>query len=313
MQAITQQNGTITVQPNFAYSLAVKRVEDERLEEFDLSQMRVAMCGAEPINPEVLRAFQDKFGRAGLPEDVIMPVYGMAEATLAVSFRPPGAPLKTARLNRAALQNKGAIVEAGPGDDVFEVPSVGEPLLDTTVKIVDEEGFDVGDNVEGEILIQSPSVMRGYHNKPEETAEALKDGWFHSGDLGFTHEGELYVTGRIKDVIITYGRNFYPHDIERVAQEVRGIRKGCVAAFGIQNEANSTQEIVVVGETRETERDELIEMRRRLRKELINAIECNPRYVVLVGPRAIPKTTSGKLRRNKAAEKYHEEGYDRLL
>jgi acyl-CoA synthetase (AMP-forming)/AMP-acid ligase II len=313
LQAMSTKSATITVAPNFGYALSVKRVKEDALEALDLSNLRVMLCGAEPIDPSVLAAFQDKFAPAGLPEDVIMPVYGLAEATLAVTFTEPGAPVKVLDLDRQRLEEDGVAEDATEDSNVLHVVCVGAPLLDAKLRIVDEDGNDLPENRQGEILIDSPSLMRGYYQNAQATERTLENGWLHTGDLGFLRDGELYITGRLKDLIITYGRNFYPHDIERIAQQVDGIRTGCVVAFGLHNDEESTDEIAIVAETRETDRKELIRMRREMRKLLINAIECNPKYVRIVPPREVPKTTSGKLRRNEARRMFVEKEFTKLL
>ena len=313
MQAMGMKKATMTVAPNFGFALSVKRVNPDMLAGVDLSAMRVMLCGAEPIDPEILAAYQDKFASLGLQPNVILPVYGLAEATLAATFSVCLEPPKVARLDRARLEAERAAIDSD-ADDAIEVVSVGTPLLSNEIRIVSPEtGKVCGDDVEGEVLLQSPSVMRGYFKNPEASAQTVVDGWLHTGDLGFVRDGDLYITGRIKDLIITYGRNFYPHDIERIAQRAKGVRTGCVVAFAVHNEEESTDEIAIVAETRSSDRKELIEMRREMRKLLINLIECNPKHVWLVPPGQVPKTTSGKLRRNEARSMFVAETFERLL
>jgi len=313
MQAISTQNASITVAPNFGYALSVKRVKDDFVRDLDLSRVRVMLCGAEPIDPDVLAAFQDKFAPAGLPRDVILPVYGLAEATLAATFTRTREPVKVAHLEREALEQHGVARDPSADSVAAEVVCVGSPLRDNEVKIVDEHGDPLPQNRQGEVLIRSQSLMRGYFRNAAATERTIRNGWLHTGDLGFLRDGELYITGRLKDLIITYGRNFYPHDIERISQQVAGVRNGCVVAFAVHNAEESTDEIAIVAETRATERGQLIEMRRAIRKLLINAIECNPKHVVLVPPREVPKTTSGKLRRNEARRMFEAGEFTKLL
>jgi acyl-CoA synthetase (AMP-forming)/AMP-acid ligase II len=313
LQALSMKAATITVAPNFGYALSVKRVKDEVIADLNLSSVRVMLCGAEPIDPEVLSAFQDRFASAGLPSDVILPVYGLAEATLAATFTATGEPVKVAMLDRAKLEQEGLAQDTNDLQNAVSVVSVGTPLLTNRLRIIGESGEDLTDDHQGEILIQSESLMRGYFRNPEATERTIQDGWLHTGDLGFLRDGELYITGRIKDLIITYGRNFYPHDIERIAQRVDGVRTGCVVCFATHNEEESTDEIAIVAETRSTDRKELIEMRREIRKLLINSIECNPTHVMLVPPGQVPKTTSGKLRRNEARRLFLANEFSKLL
>ncbi len=314
LQAMSTKQATITVAPNFGYALSVKRVEPSTVENLDLSNLRIMLCGAEPIDHEVLAAFQDKFAAARLPSDVILPVYGLAEATLAVTFTERGAPVRVARLDRQRLEEDGIAEDATDSSaTVADVVCVGKPLLDNELRIIDEDGATLPEDRQGEILVRSGSLMRGYFRNEEATAKTLRDGWLHTGDLGFLRDGDLYITGRIKDLIITYGRNFYPHDIERIAAAVDRVRNGCVVAFPLHNEEESTDEIAVVAETRATDRKDLIVIRREIRKRLINSIECNPKYVTLVPPREVPKTTSGKLRRAEASRMYQDGEFTTLL
>ena len=314
LQAMTQIKATITVAPNFGYALCVKRVKDEMLGSLDLSNLRVALCGAEPIDGAVMAAFHDRFAKAGLSPHVLIPVYGLAEATLAVTFCDPESPIMAKSLDRQKLEVDGIVEEVPPETEgALTVVCVGTPLLDSRVRVVGDDDQPLPDGSQGEIAVQSGSVMKGYFQRPDVSAGALRGGWLHTGDLGFVHDGRLFVTGRIKDLIITYGRNFYPHDIEWLAAEAKGVRTGCVAAFGVPNEDASTEEIVLVAETRVTQRDELVQMRRDIRKLLISTIECNPKHIVLVAPRRVPKTTSGKIRRVEARRQFLAGEIDKLL
>lgn len=313
-QAMTQLKATITVAPNFGYALSVKRVKDALVPMLDLSQLRICICGAEPIDAVAMAAFQKKFAGAGLQQDVIFPVYGLAEATLAVTFSPVKKPIIVRHLDRARLESDGLVVDVEPDTpDAFRVVCVGSPLRDGQVRIVNREGETVPHNQQGEILVRSGSLMKGYFGRAEATARTLEDGWLHTEDLGFLDDNGLFVTGRIKDMIITYGRNFYPHDLEWLSVGVKGVRQGCVAAFGVPNKDASTEEIVIVAETRVTEREQLIQIRRDIRKLLIETIECNPKHILLVPPRAVPKTTSGKIRRVEAQKMYLSSQFQRLL
>ncbi len=312
LQAMSMKRATITVAPNFGYALCVNRLKDDVIQHLDLSAVRVMLCGAEPIDPDVLAAFQDKFAPAKLPPNVILPVYGLAEATLAVTFTELLAPVRTLRLDRAKLEQDSCAV-LSTAADAMDVVSVGTPLLTNRVRIVNAQGEVLGDNQQGEILVQSPSLMRGYFRNADATERTIQGGWLQTGDLGFLRDGELYITGRLKDLIITYGRNFYPHDIERIAQRVDGVRTGCVVAFAVRNGVESTDEIALIAETRATDRPALIEMRREVRKLLINAIECNPKHVVFVPPGQVPKTTSGKLRRVEARRMFLDAEFAKLL
>jgi acyl-CoA synthetase (AMP-forming)/AMP-acid ligase II len=314
LQAMTQVKATITVAPNFGYALCVKRVKDEQMGALDLSHLRVALCGAEPIDATVMAAFHDRFAKAGLRKNVIIPVYGLAEATLAVTFAKPETAIKTMVLDRQKLEVERTAVEVPAGTPgAATVVCVGRALLDSEVRIADDGGATLPDRREGQIMVRSGSLMKGYHQNEEASAAVLRDGWLATGDLGYLDGGELYVTGRTKDLIITYGRNFYPHDIEWLAASVSGVRTGCVSAFGVPNEDASTEEIVVIAETKEGDKEQLQAIRREIRKLLISAIECNPKHIILVGPGGVPKTTSGKIKRVEARAMFLAGTLDRRL
>jgi len=273
LEAIVQRRATVTASPDFGYRNCLRHIPSS--EPFDLSSLRVAFTGAEPIRISTVREFEARFGL----RDVVCPCYGLAEATLAVTMMPPGSPLR--------LDESGRHI------------SVGRPLPGTEVRIAGASA--PGDA--GEILIRSPGVMQGYSRKPEETKEVLRDGWLHSGDLGFLDaEGYLYVTGRRKNVIIVGGRNLMPRDFEEVVDQFPEVRYS--AAVGEDSERLGTERLVVVAEVR----DEA--MRESEASRLVRAIVARihehrglrPGRVLLVRKGAIPKTTSGKIQHARLAE-----------
>ncbi|MFI5308987.1 MAG: AMP-binding protein, partial [Polyangiales bacterium] len=229
MQAMSDYGGTITFAPNFAYGLAVKRTRDKDLEGLDLTKLRIAGCGAEPVNPQVMRTFVDLFSRVGFPATAIMPCYGMAESTLAISFHAHADAMKTDRVSAEAMK-LGKATSASSGEDSLELASCGPAFPGHAIKIVNDQGREVGEREVGEILTRGPSVTLGYYGNPQITAESFREGWLHTGDLGYLADGNVYVCGRIKDLIIIRGANIYPQDLEWTVAEVPGVRRDNVVA-----------------------------------------------------------------------------------
>jgi fatty-acyl-CoA synthase len=304
METIHAQRGTITFAPNFAFGLAAKRISKSKLAELDLSCLRVVGCGAEPINPDTLRLFQNTFSAAGLRPEAIMPAYGMAEATLAITFDTLDAPFSTLRLDRSVYESERRAVVAGPDvpeERVMELVSCGRAFPGHRVGVRDDDGSLLEEGQVGELVLRGPSNTAGYYRSPEATAALLQDGWLHTGDLGFILDGEVYVSGRKKDMIILNGRNHYPQSIEWELERIEGIRKGNVVAFGIAG--SNSEEVVIAAETRSEDLDQL---RRTVKKQVHDAFGVRPRDVVLLPPGSLPKTSSGKLQRRKAKDLYEE-------
>ncbi|HMI89490.1 MAG TPA: fatty acyl-AMP ligase [Polyangiaceae bacterium] len=229
LDAIHRHRGTITFAPNFAYALAVQSASPRQMEEWDLSCLRALGCGAEPIDAATVRAFMDKFEPAGLKRTAILPSYGLAESTLAVTFADLDDPLTTDTVDPHAIL-RGRAVKASNGHAI-EVVSCGRPFPGHRVEVEDESGRAVGERVIGEIVVEGPSVTPGYFGDPAATRAAFRNGRLYTGDLGYFAEGRLYVCGRSKDLIILRGRNYFPQDIEKIISEVDGVRPSQVAVF----------------------------------------------------------------------------------
>lgn len=305
LKNVTKHKGTVVVAPNFAYHLCANRISQEDMAWLDLSTLKVALNGAEPIDLKTMELFEQKFAPAGFGDNVNFPVYGMAENCLAATFPRLGRRFEVEPIDRARLETEGAALDADADDPFpFQAVSVGFPLAGQQVVISGKNGGPAREREVGEILISSPSLMSGYHHNPEETAKVIKNGWLHTGDLGFVYEKRLFITGRAKEMIIKRGRNYYPYDIERAASAVKGVRKGCLAAFAIPNDATGTEDLVLVCETRETDehRKQLIE--KSVASEVLGAVGAKPDQVLLVPPRSIPKTSSGKLQRLLCRQRY---------
>ncbi len=302
MGAMSQYKGTITCAPNFAYGLAVKRTRADKIEGMELSHVRLLGAGAEPNNPATLQAFLDHFAPAGLKPEAMMPVYGMAEATLAMTFSYLDEPFRIDRICADTYADDGLAVPIN-GDttrSALEFVSCGYVFPEHGIRVVDDEGNTMPDRTTGEIVFSGPSVAAGYLDNPGATGEVFREDGLRTGDLGYVADGELYVTGRKKDLIILNGRNYDPQSIEWTVAEIDGIRQGNVIAFS--RPGNNTEELVVVAETKQkTDLEELIG---KVRGVVRHEFAMNPADIVLTGPGTLPKTTSGKLQRRKARQHY---------
>lgn len=306
LEILSKHRGTITYGPNFSYAITAKRVRDRDLEGLDLSHVRVAGCGAEPIQAGTLRAFADRFAKIGFRHSAFVPSYGMAEYTLAIAFS-TGVP--TDRVLADSLFTDGfakPAPEDAPADEVVEIVHCGKGFPDHGIRIVDLETRAVlEDRRVGEIEVSGPSVMQGYYDRAEATRAVLSsEGWLRTGDLGYLADGNIYICGRAKDVIIVNGKNYYPQDLEWAGSDVPGVRSGNVIAFPSHQPGLGREAVIVVAETKEVEgRDALS---RQVKTEIAKATGLTVDEVMIVDAGTIPKTSSGKLQRRKAREMYEE-------
>lgn len=303
LQAIARHGGTISPAPNFAYSQAAARIADSELAGLDLSSWRAALCGAEPIHADTLTRFQDRFACAGLPANALMPCYGLAEATLAVSFHPAGTPLVIDRLSREALA-RSEVKQASAGSDAVVVVSSGRPATGTEVRIVGADGNTLPDNRIGRVYVRSASVMAGYHDLPAAEAAALRQGWLDTGDLGYLCDGALRITGRSKDMIIIRGRNYAPSDFEWAAEEVPGVRRGKVVAFGVFSPVQGTEELCLLCEAEHVNEEARPALIRAVRAHVAEKTGVVPAVVQLIPKGSVMTTTSGKLQRQRLKAAY---------
>ena len=292
LRAISRHRGTISPAPNFAYALCADRVAESELADLDLGSWCVAMNGAEPVTPASLDRFRSRFSRCGLRPEALTPVYGLAEAALGVTFSELGKPFARERFDRDGLYRDG---RARVSPDGLELVSVGRPLPGFAVRVVSEAGAPLGADRVGEVEVRGPSLMGGYDGLPAATAEALRDGWLATGDLGFLHAGELYLCARAKDVIVVRGRNHAPQDVEQAASEVAGVRTGCVVAVGLVPDGGEGEELVVFAER--ARGDASPDLEERVRSRVISRTGLVPASVRLVPAGTLPRTSSGKLRR----------------
>ncbi len=275
---------------------------DADLEGVDLSGWRTALNGAESISPAVLQAFCERFARWGFRPEAMTPVYGLSEATLAVTFSDLGRPPRIDRFDRERLAREGRAREAREGR---EIVSVGRPVPGFHLRIVNQAGRDLPEGSAGRVWIQGPSLMDGYLGDPKATARALRDGWLDTGDLGFLHRGELYLTGRAKDAIILRGRNYAPEEIERAVDEVPGLRAGCAVAVSWLPEDSPGEVLgLFVEASREATPEELASLSEVCRKAVLGATGLVVERLEVLAPGALPRTSSGKLRRGEALRLY---------
>jgi acyl-CoA synthetase (AMP-forming)/AMP-acid ligase II len=304
LRALARHRATISVAPNFAYALAAERVRDEELEGCDLSAWSVALCGAETVSAATLTAFAQRFARWGFRAEALTPVYGLSEAALAVTFSALDRPFASGRFDREALARDARATADQAGT---EIVSVGRPLPGFALELRDEAGRALGEGRVGRLFVRGPSLMREYLGRPDATARALVDGWLDTGDLGFVANGELYLTGRAKDVLILRGRNHAPADVEAAAGEIDGVRRGCVAAVAHRVEGEATDRLLLFVERRRGRQpngggdDELA---RRVRAAVLAGTGLAVDEIHLLAPGTLPRTSSGKIRRGETLERH---------
>ncbi len=307
--AIHEHRGTVSAAPNFAYELCARKIDDRALEGLDLSCWRVTLNGAEPISPDTLELFTRRFEPYGFRAESFLPVYGLAESSVALTFPPLGRKPRVDLVGRECFESKGEALPCSVSDaSPLRFVSEGRALPGHEVRVVDDASHDAGERVQGHIQFRGPSTMQGYFKNPSATATVMRgDGWVDTGDLGYLADGELFVTARIKDVIIKGGRNLYPQEVEEVASEVDGVRRGCVAAFGVSDQKLGTEKLVVVAETREVDRSRLDEIEGQIISRVDTQLGLPPDVVRLVAPQTVPKTSSGKIRRDACKQMYLRE------
>jgi acyl-CoA synthetase (AMP-forming)/AMP-acid ligase II len=292
LRTISRFRASISPAPNFAFGLCLKRVRDEDLEGVDLSSWTYAPSGAEPISIPLMERFAERFATSGFRSSALMPAYGLAEAALAVTFARREGSLRSAQVDAAWLARTGQV-----RDGTRAVASVGRPIPGFEIELRSERGLPVESAEVGRIFVRGPSLMDGYFGSPESTSKALVDGWLDTGDLGFERDGELYVTGRAKDVIIIRGANHVPQEFEECLDGMPGVRAGCVAAAGFLPSDGSGEELILMAEKTEGAPEDLIE---RIRSAVTERTGIRPHTIELLAPGTLPRTSSGKLRRSEA-------------
>jgi len=300
MQWLSDHRGTVTAGPNFAWVLATRALR--RMEGLDLSPLRIALNGAEPVDPRTVRAFVAEAARFGMRPGAVFPAFGMAELAIGGTFPEPLRGLRTDPVDRRVLESERYAAPAEPdAEGTREFVLLGRPVPGLEMRIVDPaSGSVLAEREVGELEIRGSSVTTGYYRNPQATAALFRDGWLRTGDLAYFVDGELVLCGRIKDVIIIGGRNVFPEDIERAVADVEGVRPGNVIAFGVEG-AKGREQVVVVAETKA---DDPEVVRREVHHRAMEAAGAPPHDVVLVLPGTLPKTSSGKLQRSLCRARY---------
>jgi acyl-CoA synthetase (AMP-forming)/AMP-acid ligase II len=313
LRAISKHRATISAAPNFGYGLCLTRIRDADLEGLDLSSWRLALNGAETVSPTLIRQFEHRFGPYGFDARALRPVYGLAEATLAVTFTPARSEIKTHSVDPEALSLSEELREGAR-----EVASVGSPIPGVRVDIRGPNGESLGPGRLGKIHVIGPSVMQGYFGQPDASQAVLRERWLDTGDLGFVFEGELYISGRAKDVIIIRGANHAPQEFEEWASRVPGVRVGCVVALPLMPKTGDEAEQLLLlaerakegagGHRAPVRQAKGTEAPPDLAEEICRTVALHtgirPHTVELLAPGTLPRTSSGKLRRAEALKRY---------
>jgi acyl-CoA synthetase (AMP-forming)/AMP-acid ligase II len=282
--------------PNFSYAQMLGSIDDDQAAELDLSRWRIAFNGSEPIDPLVVEQFLSRFSRAGFRPQSMLPVYGLAEATLPVTFPTIGSPPLIQWVDGKRLVEEGVAVQVARTSKLAKgVVSVGKSVLNHMVRIVDPSGTEIPENNVGEIQVKGPAIMSGYYANPEATAAVMRDGWLSTGDLGYVSEDLLFITGRAKEIIIVNGSKFYPEDVEELVRNVNGVYQNRCVAFGYND--GSAEQMIVAAETglgTDIEKQALVD---NLRTLICNQLGLFAVRIHLLKCGGIPRTSSGKYQR----------------
>ena len=312
LQLATKKRATITCSPNFGYKHYLKVLGDRPIDALDLSSVRLIFNGAEPISAALCDEFLTRLEPAKLKRSAMFTVYGLAEASLAMTFPPVGRPYVANSFRRDSLSVGSQIVPIARNDrDAVELIGEGTPIPYSKLMIARDDDSQMPDEHVGNVYIGGENVTKGYFENPEANAASItKDGWVRTGDLGFIHKGELYISGRAKEIIFVNGQNYYPHDLESIAQRAEGLELGKVVAAGAQRKGETTEQLVVFVLHRSDMKDFL-----PVANQVARLINENTGVEVgeVVPVKRIPKTTSGKIQRHLLEESYVQGEFDAEL
>jgi 1-acyl-sn-glycerol-3-phosphate acyltransferase len=303
--AIHRFRATLSAAPNFGFELCLNKIDEAHISGLDLGSLRMVANGAEPVSAQTLRRFSERFARYGFRPEAMAPVYGLAECAVGLAFPPAGRKPIIDHVDREALGHRELATPARPDDPrPLEIIACGQPLPDHEVRIVNELGIELGERQEGRLEFRGPSATSGYFRNETKTREVIHGAWLDSGDRAYMAGGDVYVTGRIKDIIIRAGQHIYPQEIEEAVGAIPGIRKGCVAVFGVRDQGSGTERVVILAETRETDPAARASLQARAQEVASIIAGAPPDEIILAPPQTVPKTSSGKLRRSAAKEAY---------
>jgi len=303
LQAVSRYRGTLSWLPNFAYNFCALKVRDRNMEGVSLSSWRAVINCSEPMRWKSHKLFLERFERYGLRREALATCYAMAENVFAVTQGGIGCPVVVDKVDRQAMQEKVARPAQNGSDTVMNL-SAGRPISITQVRILGEDRRELPERHIGEIAIQGTCMLSGYYNRDDLTKQAFHEGWYLTGDLGYLANGELFVTGRLKDLIIVGGKNIYPLDLEELAGEVSGVHPGRVVAFGVFNETLGTEEIAIVAEVDNNDPQERRRIAEEIRQEIARGSDVTLRYSWIVDRKWLIKTSSGKLSRRANCDKF---------
>ena len=301
LRAISRHRATISFAPSFAYDLCVRRITARDLDGLDLSCWRVAGCGGEPIHLPTLAAFAERLRATGFRDTSFLPSYGLAEHVLAVTFAPRGRPMHVEHLSVDELATRAVAVQNGAQIDGINVVSCGPALPGHQIRIVGENAEELPDRAVGEITLAGPSVMKGYFGDAALTAQTIRDGWLHTGDVGYLSAGELFVCGRMKDIVIANGRKYHPQDLEWAVDDLAGIRRGRVVAFATRRVGLADRVVIVLEPSGAVAAGVLTQS---IRQRIADVCGLYVDEVVLVPSGTIGRTTSGKVQRLATRTRY---------
>ncbi len=307
LQAISSYRGTLCWLPNFAYNFCAQKIRDRDLEGVDLSSLRAVINCSEPMHWKSHALFLERFQPYGLRASALATCYAMAENVFAVTQGGIDTLVVIDNIDQAAFLNEQIALPANAGAPALMMLSAGQPVGNSRLRVVDAQGNNLPERQIGEIALQSDCMLSGYYHRPDLTEKAFIDGWYLTGDLGYLAKGELYVTGRKKDLIIVGGKNIYPQDLERLAGEVEGIYPGRVVAFGVFNEQAGTEDVVLIAESDLPDDESRQRLALEIRQHITRGSDIALRYVQVVDRNWLIKTSSGKIARRANRQRYLDE------
>ncbi|MDQ3006643.1 MAG: AMP-binding protein [Chloroflexota bacterium] len=307
LQSISKYRGALVWLPNFAYNFSTQKIRDRHIEDVDLSSLRAIINCSEPVRWESHQAFYERFKTYGLSLEMLQTSYAMAENVFSVTQSALGVIPAVDEVDREVFMAESVAKSPAAGRPSMKMMSSGKPIANVKVRIVDEQGQELPERVVGEITLQSDSMLTGYYNRPDLSEKDFRDGWYLTGDYGYMANGEIFVSGRKKDMIIVGGKNVYPQDLELLTYEVPGVHAGRSVAFGIFDETQGTEEVVVIAEVDSENVDEQQKVADAIRLHVTRNSAIALRYVKVVGPQWILKTSSGKTVRSANKEKFLKE------
>ena len=310
-RAISDYRGTLCWLPNFAYNFCTKKIREDDLINVNLSSLRAVINCSEPMRYDSHKMFVERFAEYGFKESALATCYAMAENVFAVSQDGIEKPVTYDEIDLEVFQKYKNAQKPANGSLSVKMVSAGKPVTDCRVRIIDDKGRDLPDRHLGEIIIQSNCMLKEYYLRKEETQKSFIDGWFKTGDLGYLADGELYISGRKKDLIIVGGKNIYPQDIESIVTEVEGVHPGRAVTFGIFNDEKGTEDVIVIAEIEKANMSSGAQIGDEIRRRVTQSTSVALRHVLLVDEKWLIKTSSGKIARSANKEKYLQEIYQK--